>query len=206
MEGVDNLFGEEYLRTPNVQDLHYLLHQAESRGFPGMLRSLDCMHWEWRNCPNAWRGQFTRGDHGVLTIILEVVASQDLWIWHAFFGVAGSNNDINVLNQSPLFTEVLRGEAPKVRYSVNGNEYNMGCYLVDGIYPECAIFVKTIPLPQTEKAKLFAQHQEGARKDVERAFGVLQARFAILHGPTHFWKRSTFAKIMKACVILQYDN
>ena len=99
--------------------------------------------------------------------MLEVVASQDLWIWHAFFGVAGSNNDINVLNQSPLFTEVLRGEAPKVRYSVNGNKYNMGYYLVDGIYPEWAIFVKTIPLPQTEKAKLFAQHQEGARKDVE---------------------------------------
>jgi len=53
VEGVDSLFGEEYLRTPNVQDLQYLLHQAESRGFPGMLGSLDCMHWEWRNCPNA---------------------------------------------------------------------------------------------------------------------------------------------------------
>jgi len=202
VEGVDSLLGEEYLQTPNVQDLQYLLHQAESRGFPGMLGSLDCMHWEWRNFPNAWRGQFTRGDHGVPTIMLEVVAPQDLWIWHAFFSVASSNNDINVLNQSPLFTEVLRGEAPKVRYSVNGNEYNMGYYLVDGIYPEWAVFVKTIPLPQTEKAKLFAQHQEGARKDVEQAFGVLQARFAILHRLTHFWKRSTLAKIMKACVIL----
>jgi hypothetical protein len=28
-------------------------------------------------------------------------------IWHAFFGAAGSNNDINVLGQSPLFTEQL---------------------------------------------------------------------------------------------------
>ena len=27
-------------------------------------------------------------------------ASHDRWIWHAFFGVAGSNNDINVMNQS----------------------------------------------------------------------------------------------------------
>jgi hypothetical protein len=32
--------------------------------------------------------------------MLEAVASLDLWIWHAFFGVAGSNNDINVLDQS----------------------------------------------------------------------------------------------------------
>ncbi|CAN1298897.1 hypothetical protein LINPERPRIM_LOCUS23989 [Linum perenne] len=74
-----------------------------------MLGSIDCMHWPWKNCPVAWKGQFTRGDQGVPTIMLEAVASQDLWIWHAFFGVAGSNNDINVLNQSPLFNDVLGG-------------------------------------------------------------------------------------------------
>ena len=37
---------------------------------------------------------------------------------------------------------------------------------------------------------------------MEQAFGVLQAWFAIFHGPTRFWKRSTLAKIMKARVIL----
>jgi hypothetical protein len=29
-------------------------------------------------------------------------------------------------------------------------------------------------MPQGDKRKWFAQHQEGARKDIERAFGVLQ--------------------------------
>lgn len=38
------------------------------------------------------------------TIMLDVVASQDLWFWHAFFGVVASKNDINILNQSPLLT------------------------------------------------------------------------------------------------------
>jgi hypothetical protein len=73
---------------------------------------------------------YTRGDHGMPTIILEAVASSDRWIWHAFFGVPGSNNDINVLNQSHLFTEQLRGEAPKVEYSINGRQYNLPYYLL----------------------------------------------------------------------------
>jgi hypothetical protein len=90
----------------------------------------------WENCPLAWRGQFTRGDYGVPTIILEVVASHNLHIWHAFFGVAESNNDLNVLNQYPLFLDALKGEAPQDQFSINGNEYRTGYYLVDGIYPK----------------------------------------------------------------------
>ena len=80
-------------------------------------------------------GAYTRDDIKYPSVMLEAVASHDLWIWHAFFGVAGSNNDINVLNRSPLFTEVLQGRAPKVHFTINGTEYNMGYYLADGIYP-----------------------------------------------------------------------
>ncbi|KAL6883427.1 hypothetical protein ACP4OV_010841 [Aristida adscensionis] len=114
VEGVIEVFGNKYLRRPTVEDLEHLLQVGESRGFPGMLGSIDCMHWRWKNCPVGWKGQHVRGDHGVPTIILEAVASQDLHIWHAFFGMAGSNNDINVLNQSPLFIEAIKGEAPRL--------------------------------------------------------------------------------------------
>jgi hypothetical protein len=51
----------------------------------------------------------------------------------------------------------------------------MGHYLVDGIYPQWATFVKAISFPQGYKRKHFATAQESARKDVERAFRVLQA-------------------------------
>lgn len=67
---------------------------------------------------------------------------------------------------------------------------------------EWASFMKTISLPQIEKHKLFAECQEGARKDVERAFGVLQARFNIVRRPAKKWKRKSVGKIMLACVIL----
>nr|GEZ72579.1 protein ALP1-like [Tanacetum cinerariifolium] len=65
------------------------------------------------------------------TIMLEVVASQDLWIWHAFFGVAGANNDINILDNSPLFDDLLNDTAPVVPYVVNGVGYEKGYYLAD---------------------------------------------------------------------------
>ncbi|KAI4978643.1 hypothetical protein ZWY2020_015396 [Hordeum vulgare] len=202
VEGVVHIFGDEYMRRPNVDDVQRLLDIGESRGFPGMLGSLDCMHWHWEKCPIEWRGQFTSGYKGAPTVILEAVASQDLWIWHAFFGVAGSNNEINVLNQSTLFSEQLKGQAPRVNYTVNEKEYQLGYYLVDGIYPEWAAFMKSIPMALTEKHKFFAKHQEGARKDVERAFGVLQARWSILRLPARLYERGDLNNIMLACIIL----
>ena len=56
---------------------------------------------------------------GVPTIVLEAVASSDLWIWHAFFGVASSNNDINVLDRSSMFDELLACSASEVNYTMN---------------------------------------------------------------------------------------
>ncbi|XP_020399796.1 uncharacterized protein [Zea mays] len=47
---VQTAFAPYYLRAPNAEDIARLLQVGESRGFPGMLGSVDCMHWEWRNC------------------------------------------------------------------------------------------------------------------------------------------------------------
>uniref|UniRef100_A0A0D3CJI0 DDE Tnp4 domain-containing protein n=1 Tax=Brassica oleracea var. oleracea TaxID=109376 RepID=A0A0D3CJI0_BRAOL len=151
----------EYLRRPTPEDLQRLVDIGEIRGFPGMIGSIDCMHWEWKNYPTAWKGQYTRGS-GKPTIVLEAVASQDLWIWHAFFGPPGTLNDINILDRSPVFNDILQGRAPKVNYIVNGNEYHLAYYLTDDIYPKWATFVQSIPFPQGPKTSLFATHQEAA--------------------------------------------
>nr|ABA96813.1 transposon protein, putative, Pong sub-class [Oryza sativa Japonica Group] len=96
----------------------------------------------------------------------------------------------------------IKGEAPTVHYNVNGTQYDMGYYLADRIYPEWAVFVKTVTAPQLAEDKLFALKQEGARKDVECAFGVLQSCFDIIRRPARLWKQGDVINIMQACVIL----
>jgi hypothetical protein len=135
------VFDKEYLRAPNEDDTSRLLNIAEQCGFPSMLGSIDCMHWKWKNCPTNHQGIHC-GHVKEPTIILEAVASTDLWIWHAFFGLPGSLNDINVLHRSPLFDRIANGEAPTVNYTINEHNYDMGYYLADGIYPTWSTFVK----------------------------------------------------------------
>jgi hypothetical protein len=102
------LYSKEYLWAPNEQDIKRLLAVGKDRGFPGMLGLIDCMHWEWKNCPTAWHGVFQGKEKvrisffqvkfcgsscslwsgvkiQVPTIVLEAVASYNLWIWHAWF-------------------------------------------------------------------------------------------------------------------------
>ena len=137
-----------------------------------MLGSVDCMHWTWKNCPKAWHGSYC-GKGGDATIVLEAVASQDLWIWHCLFGLPGALNDINVLHRSHLFKRLANGDAPACNYTVSGYPYTKGYYLADGIYPAWSTFVKTISNPCNRKESEFAKQQEACRKDIERAFGVL---------------------------------
>lgn len=109
------------------------------------------------------------------------------------FVLPGSNNDLNVLQRSLLFSRLSVGEAPPVKFEINGRQYNMGYYLADGIYPAWATFVKTSSNPRGNKNTHFARRQEACRKDVERSFGVLQTRFAIIRGPVRFWHQRLVA-------------
>ncbi|XP_021808577.1 uncharacterized protein LOC110752270 [Prunus avium] len=145
-DAIETLYTRDYLRRPMPRDMQRLLQKAEARGFPGMIGSINCMHWQWKNCPTVWQGDYGNRK-GQKSIILEAVAGFDTWVWHAFFGVAGSQNDLNVLGQSPVFNDVLKGEAPQITYQVNNTVYQTGYYLADGIYPRWTTFVKTLPHP-----------------------------------------------------------
>jgi hypothetical protein len=200
-QAIVNIYGSTYLCSPNEEDLLKILAVSEERGFPGMLGLLDCMHWVWKNCPVADQGQYA-GKEKEPTIVLEAVATHNLWIWHAFFGLPGTLNDITVLDRSPIFQQCQDGVGPSIRYTVNGNDYHLGYYLTDGIYPKYSMLIQSISHPLGQKKKHYAKMQEAYRKDVERAFGVLQARYAIIKNAGRLWKESDLVLIMKTVIIL----
>ncbi|XP_076952516.1 uncharacterized protein LOC143626256 [Bidens hawaiensis] len=114
---------------PTQADIQKTYEVHEQRhGFPRMLGSLDYTHWAWEACPVAWQGQYDRGDHDGPTVILEVAASFDLWIWHAFFGMPCANDDIAVINESPLFDRLVNAVGPDTSFSTNG--VNTNTYII----------------------------------------------------------------------------
>nr|GEW24614.1 hypothetical protein [Tanacetum cinerariifolium] len=183
-----DLFTVEFLRKPDMNDVQKL-YDAHNRihGLPEMLGSIDCMYWKWINCPKAWHGQFDRGDKIYPSIMLEAVASYNLWIWHAFLGVTCANNDLTVLNHYPLFDDLLDDIALVVPFEVNGVAFQKRYYLADGIYPQWTAFVKSFTVARDERNAIFKRRQESALKDVEIAFCVLQGRWHIIAQPARGW-------------------
>ncbi|XP_020149206.1 uncharacterized protein [Aegilops tauschii subsp. strangulata] len=55
---VVEVFGPQYLREPTVADRERVRAISEARGWLGLLGSLDCMHWKWKNRPKALQGQY----------------------------------------------------------------------------------------------------------------------------------------------------
>jgi len=101
------MYKKRYLREPTPNDIRHLYaHHAHMHGFPGLLGSLDYMHWRWNACPSAWHGAYTKGCYGYPTVVLQAMASQDMWFWHAYFGPPGSHNDVNILNNSDFYTNL----------------------------------------------------------------------------------------------------
>ncbi|XP_026396061.1 uncharacterized protein LOC113290694 [Papaver somniferum] len=125
---------DEYLRI----DVREISKQNQERGFPGMLGSLDCMHW--------------------------------------------------------------------VNFSINGNHYTHGYYLADEIYPKWSTLVQCYHQPPAGEMgrsySYFNSKQMNLRKDVERAFGILKRKFAIVCGPYRGLSAREMHKTMLTCIIM----
>ena len=143
------------------------------------------MRVRWKNCPKSWKQQYYNprdGKHAA--IVMEAMYHTNLYYWHVFVGRPGTNNDISVAQNSPLFTRILNGKRTMklpegyVLHRITQNRHLY--YLVDGKYPAWAIFVKPIHAPINIQQQTMTAMQKGKSKDIERLFGALQGHFRIL--------------------------
>ena len=208
-KAIVGLYQKEYLRCPtpedlkNITKLHKSVHKVE-----GMFGSIDCCHTYWKNCPKAWQGSF-KGKEDYASIVLEAISDHHLWFWHVSYGYAGTLNDKNILHLSPFLKKLVDGsfealeeEAGVVPFTMSEEEFNKTYVLVDGIYPRYSRFVRGIKEPITDLEKSYTGWQEAARKDIERAFGVLQCKFQWFARPIHLHDLNDIAKRVGACLIL----
>nr|GEV71083.1 protein ALP1-like [Tanacetum cinerariifolium] len=183
-DSMDEYLQMEFLRKPTYNDMEKLYaYHDEKHGFPEMP-----------------------------FVLLEAIASNDLWIWHAFFGVSGMNNDVNFLRQSPIFNDLKSGRAPDVPFVANNVLCKRGYYLTDGIYPQWSVLIKSIKNSGTHNHKriLYKTKHKAARKDVKRAFGVLKPKLKPIKYPARGMSQSRLSDVMYTCIILHnmiiHDN
>jgi Plant transposon protein len=120
------------------------------------------------------------------------------------FGFAGSQNNINIWDQSLLLRSFIDGtnDSLDFDFKIGGKTFTELFYLVDGIYPDLSRFVKSTKGPITVPQRLYSGWQEGIQKDIERAFGVLQCKFEILVRKVEYWHLDKIKDMVTCCLIL----
>tara|TARA_R110002050_G_scaffold50146_1_gene116017 strand:- start:173 stop:691 length:519 start_codon:yes stop_codon:yes gene_type:complete len=83
----------------------------------------------------------------------------------------------------------------------HGTEDNI-YFAADNIYPEFPIFMQSCGESIDPKVYHYSKRLEAVRKDIERAFGILQARFAFLTKPCLLWYVEDIASAVECCIIL----
>ena len=108
------VFEKEYLRKSAQANVDCLLQVAEALDFSSMLGSIDCKHWEWKNCPSGWKEMFAKRIYRVFILILEAICSYDFWIWHAFFGCTGKPQRLKCPLLIQCFSIIISGSGIKM--------------------------------------------------------------------------------------------
>lgn len=206
LPAVRDHFCPRYLnREPTALELQQISDAYAYCGFPGCVGCVDCMTIKWKNCLRAYTGQYHNPKDGKLAVLrCEAVADSNLYCWHWFAGRPRTNNDVTVLDNSPLFKDILSGRRTMLLpngYTLGGVTRHWLLYMLgDLAYPRWAIFYRPTAAPLTEKETYPGQRQVTVRKHVERLVGCLQGRFHILRGKRKEWSEGPLFSLL-TCVL-----
>ena len=58
MKAIQGLYKSQYLKKPTRENILQQMQINERREWPGMFASINCMHYQWKNCYVAWQGHY----------------------------------------------------------------------------------------------------------------------------------------------------
>lgn len=99
-------FSAENLRQPTMEDLNRIESQFGSAGFPGYKRGVDFAVWILKHYPKGILGLMV-GKYGVLTLRMEEIFDIGSLFWPFQFGFPDRNDDLNILDVSEYFCDML---------------------------------------------------------------------------------------------------
>lgn len=131
-----------------------------------------------------------------------------MYVWSWICGKCDTNNDKTMHAFSTLFIDILCGRfdlhLPHSYCVVPGIACRqLGYFLADGIYHTWSIFVIPIHEAPTEAQRRYSRAQEATKKDIERVFRVMQARFRIRHRESELWSVGNLVAVTEVCAIVQ---
>jgi len=88
------------------------------------------------------------------------------------------------------------------KFTIDGENFEQLYYLVDGIYPSLSCFLATINDPTTTLDCFFAPKQEGWRKSIERAFGVLKKKFLSVGSKCFLYHQEDMFYLVTASIVM----
>ena len=182
------------------EELREALAVNTKRGFPGMIGSIDCKHWVWKNSPPAWRTMFLTNKDYRRSVVMEAIAGHDLYLSHVFVGMPGTRDDLNVLGS--IKNKYMKSGAHKMTFELNGEERKGVYFLADEAYPDGPYFLKTIPHPTTAMTEHYRAKHASVRKDVHRAFRKMETDYKILQREVMQWSLKLVSEMWITIAIL----
>lgn len=116
--------------------------------------------------------------------------------------MSGSQNDLNILDRSPLIRDIINGKNDGISFRVNGYVHNRYYILTNGIYPHWIALCKPSMNHNMKRESTLPKKQETTNKNMGMAFIVLQTHWAIIQNLGKQWKIEALDNIIKAYIII----
>ena len=206
-----SLIQKEFIFMPtNEEQFERVVGEYLTRGLPGCVGSVDCVHVGWDKCPSMYHNMYT-GKEGFPSIAYEVICTSCKFIQSVSVGHPGSRNDKHIVRTDDSVMQLLEGNGwlqSKAWKAVGAGGRSVsffGVYLIcDGGYHRwpCLISPVKTGVPGSAVMKWSAK-VESVRKDIEGVFGILKARFKFLKNFNSLKHHSSIDNAFVTCCILR---